>query len=1011
MVLRPSEPGSTKEKGAQEKAPKSPEGTIGVPGMPGAAIPKLTRAAELEASGDPRAPLRPDDGGPGRWRPRPDRNRFRGRDGIREKRSGTFRPPRDHPYYDHDRAGLDQLRVHRPYTDPAPSIPEDLYGHPEDIKPAVKIDPAPAVHPKPTDGPNDTLPPPAAAPESFSSQPANPDPMQVDVSSEPFVQNTQPPTDTAAPTPSKEQESDAPWQKTPAEPVMPQDTPQQAMVPEMSQKRHEETPDSASSAPMSVEGPPSLTPPQTAPPQQPEARPASSSPIPHEPTTPLSRPALSIDVPPQDAESFQPNHSTEQSVADLVSSHETVDKPAESPSDDVDERGEELRKATFALAQQMLVRYPLTEQHVQQLMQTNQALAHSQALPASLHETKVADAPIQADPALVQERIHAQVQAKEQAYEAKLQALREEYRTKHQAWTEYCRRLDQMYERRAMQRSGASAHDDSPMSSSLLSAVSTPASSRTFRRGGIGSGGFGDVVRSEAEFQEILASLENAEMQDPAVRAARTSATVPDMDLREPLVFDNDNGYVADPVHFYFDRFDPDVWSEEEKAIFARRYVLYPKQFGRIAEKLPHKTAKQCVAFYYLHKHLEGYKALLHARHRERRKKTKSRPSKSKGSALMADIAATDPKIAEEDKSAAPKRRPEDVTPKPKRTKSATKPKRESESERPVPEPETASERDLAAAEALEALAGLAMPARPEPKKRKSRKEGEEPKSRSRGPHWSMTERAEFLRLLATYGKDWHALSASFSAKTPAQTRNFFARHASESEHFQEAAALAQKHAHMSWEDKAQAAVDFVQQWYESLPEGAVKASITGWPAPGHAPPPPPPKEPVPPVQQDEAPADDDETDEDERSAGPPGATPVPSVPPMSHRPPATANSTTTPVPPPAHAEPSWTPMRSPMAPMMYGSPAYGTMPPGPVPMYYHEPSAYTSPVPPMGLYNYSMPKYGLPTDPHARYGPEATYSAPSPISRVPMRPAPNMGYFPARPERWPGSDSRYPPS
>ena len=96
---------------------------------------------------------------------------------------------------------------------------------------------------------------------------------------------------------------------------------------------------------------------------------------------------------------------------------------------------------------------------------------------------------------------------------------------------------------------------------------------------------------------------------------------------------------------------------------------------------------------------------------------------------------------------------------------------------------------------------------------------------------------------------------------------------------------------------------------------------------------------------------------------------------------------------------------------MMYSSsPAYQSVPQGSVPMYYRDPSAYTPPVPPMGLYNYPLPKYGMPADPHARYAPEATYPANSPLSRVPMRPAPNMGYFHARPERWPGSDSRYPP-
>lgn len=933
-----------------------------------AAMPELGSASELDGSDAPH--------GPGRWRPRHDRNRGRGRDGMREKRSRSFKPLRDHPYYDHDRAGLDQLRVHRPYADPAPCIPEHMYGQPEDVRPTVKAEPsrspalpASALQPEANvTAPHDSMPPAAEAEPFVPAKATSPNAMQIDL-----------PNEVVAPL-------SAPHTEFLADLAMPDDTPKQASAPETSE-------DASSSA--SNGGPPSRTPPHTEAPRRvphpPPEVPLASSPTPMVPKTPQPV-ALSVEVPAPPPATALPTQSEEPASASVVSSHESLEKPVETHDAD------ELRKATQALAQQMLLRYPLTEQHVQQLMRENRDIVQSLREPASLAETKAAAAPIQADPDAVHDHIHAQVQARERAYQAKLQALRAEYRAKHKAWTEYCHKLDQMYEQRAQR--GASAAEEGPMAGS--SVLATPAS-RSFRRGGVG-GGFGDVVRSEAEFQEILASLENAEMQDPAVRAARTSATVPDMDLREPRVLDNDNGYVADPVHFYFHCFDPDVWSEEEKAIFARRYVLYPKQFGRIAEKLPHKTAKQCVAFYYLHKHLEGYKALLHARHRERRKKSKSRPSKSKGSALMADIAATDPELADDDKHATPKRRPDEAPPKPKRAKAPPKPKRESESERPAAETETASERDLAAAEALEALAGLAAPARPESKKRKARsKDGEEPKSRSRGPHWSMTERAEFLRLLATYGKDWHALSASFPAKTPAQTRNFFARHASESEHFQEAAALAQKHAQMSWDDKAQAALAFVQQWYESLPDGAVKASITGWPAPGH-PPPPPPKEPGSPVQEP-VPADDDETDEEDRSAGPPSATPVPPTP-----------STSTPVapaPPPRSTptEPSWTPMRSPVPPMMYGNPPYGTMPQGSVPIYYREPSTYTPPVPPRGLYNYPVPKYGLPADPHARYAPEVPYATTSPLARMPMRPAPNMGYFHARPERWPGSDGRYPPS
>ncbi|PWN37731.1 uncharacterized protein FA14DRAFT_117644, partial [Meira miltonrushii] len=67
-------------------------------------------------------------------------------------------------------------------------------------------------------------------------------------------------------------------------------------------------------------------------------------------------------------------------------------------------------------------------------------------------------------------------------------------------------------------------------------------------------------------------------------------------------VYDDDNGFVADPKAFYESDFDPDFWSEEEMTIFARRYSLFPKQFGKIAASLPQKTTAQCVAYYYLTK-------------------------------------------------------------------------------------------------------------------------------------------------------------------------------------------------------------------------------------------------------------------------------------------------------------------------------------------------------------------------------------------------------------------------
>lgn len=195
---------------------------------------------------------------------------------------------------------------------------------------------------------------------------------------------------------------------------------------------------------------------------------------------------------------------------------------------------------------------------------------------------------------------------------------------------------------------GPSSTEDSTVN--LLSGIG-PSLTRSNRRNTqTGFAGFGDAVRSEAEFLEILASLESADMQDPNMRAARTTATEPEMilnpDAKQALLsdYDDDNGFVADPVAFYCCDFDPDYWTEEEKVTFERRYALFPKQFGKIAASLPHKTAKQCVSFYYSTKHKADYdyKSLTAARNRDRKRKSRVKPKKGRGSALMADLKGDD---------------------------------------------------------------------------------------------------------------------------------------------------------------------------------------------------------------------------------------------------------------------------------------------------------------------------------------------------------------------------------
>lgn len=591
----------------------------------------------------------------------------------------------------------------------------------------------------------------------------------------------------------------------------------------------------------------------------------------------------------------------------------------------------------------------------------------------------------------------------------KVQRLKQRYRSINEEWKLHCSRLDRIAERREMLRRppvntpagtpGGFGAEDPPPGGGGSGLLGTPLTTgRANRRGAqAGFAGFGDAVRSEAEFLEILASLENADMQDPNMRAARTTATAPDMfidpdsDHLMKRSYDDVNGFVADPLRFYLDEFDPDVWSEEEKAIFARRYALWPKQFGKIAQALPHKTPSQCVRYYYLNKKVPGndFKALAAARNRERKRKTRVKPKKAKGSALMADLKsakgeevddvedgsgmrspmdATDPSGAVADllvpsngrkggrsrmvppaiegvtastteETSTGRKRPADESDAevagaeakvPDKKRSGTKSKRAksdnasgSDKARkprtslkkdsaaideakaavpPVPAnlPSPAKQEaadaqtrvsvaavenaldttvasaqaksrvedsDLAAAEALGALAGLfggaaqggvaaataptSQPAsgsditsasvdagadgRKPGKKRRSKtsvpgEEGADVTGKGRGKqptssYWSVAERFEFLRALVVHGPRWEVVSSTLAQKSAAQARNYFARNEDEVD-FADAAALSRRHAELPLAEREAAALAFVRHRFAS------NSGAAGGPAP-----------------------------------------------------------------------------------------------------------------------------------------------------------------------------------
>lgn len=147
----------------------------------------------------------------------------------------------------------------------------------------------------------------------------------------------------------------------------------------------------------------------------------------------------------------------------------------------------------------------------------------------------------------------------------------------------------------------------------------------------------GDSVRTEAEFMEILKSLEQERERDPLVRAQYGAATIPTM-LLDPtqefqyasfvdmnnLKTDKDqwaSRMLTDPL----DNFTP---AEHER--FVQAYLMYPKRFGKISQHMGGlRSSEDCVLHYYRTKRTTNYKQLL-ANKNKKNKRAKAVVKKKK---------------------------------------------------------------------------------------------------------------------------------------------------------------------------------------------------------------------------------------------------------------------------------------------------------------------------------------------------------------------------------------------
>jgi hypothetical protein len=135
-----------------------------------------------------------------------------------------------------------------------------------------------------------------------------------------------------------------------------------------------------------------------------------------------------------------------------------------------------------------------------------------------------------------------------------------------------------------------------------------------------GGGGAAAGLPFSADAAEEVARLGAARY----VRAA--AADVVQQLPNERLVYLNTTRRVVDPVEAERRRAVVSEWSFSEQKTFLRRYVQFPKDFGKVATFLPGRSVGDVIEFYYKHKLSFDLEKLLRVhKNKERRRLAASR--------------------------------------------------------------------------------------------------------------------------------------------------------------------------------------------------------------------------------------------------------------------------------------------------------------------------------------------------------------------------------------------------
>ncbi|KAG5436980.1 hypothetical protein PCANB_001255 [Pneumocystis canis] len=208
-----------------------------------------------------------------------------------------------------------------------------------------------------------------------------------------------------------------------------------------------------------------------------------------------------------------------------------------------------------------------------------------------------------------------------------LQLQYEKYRS---SWESRIEKLDNIKKTRKLENERSGFLDTYVDNSSL----------RGFRRGqGLN---YGDFVRSDADFEDIIAKL--GVEDDRICRAATIPPMISDLKETTRYQYDDRNRIVDDPISFFHYPTWIDVWTTEEHELFKQLFIKYPqKNFGLIASGILNKTISQCVLHYYRTKKQENYKNLIMSRNSDRAKRkgrgrSSKKMEKAKASSLLADL-------------------------------------------------------------------------------------------------------------------------------------------------------------------------------------------------------------------------------------------------------------------------------------------------------------------------------------------------------------------------------------